>query len=186
MIMQNHDGTMSTEEDSWIIYQTSLAILTAEWSGSRQEERAKEMVNLALRSIFVHTCKCSYMSWNLTTWGLRLCFPLLEGLLQIFTSLKNLLNPRTFCLMASTLNITPPMRLHRSLLLVITDLLNQLSPVENYTPYSTRIFCCVVYPTHDKFSYLVSCPFRCWSFRWGETVSVNSGHQRPYSSSPRW
>jgi hypothetical protein len=33
-------------------------------------------------------------------------------------------------------------------------------------------------------SYLQSCC--CWSCRWGETTSLNCGHQRFYFSSPRW
>jgi hypothetical protein len=56
MSMENHDWIMSTEENSWFIHQSSLEILPVESSGSKQEEGAKEMMNLALLSIFIHTC----------------------------------------------------------------------------------------------------------------------------------
>jgi hypothetical protein len=39
------------------VHQSSLAILPAQSSNIKQEERAKEMMNLALRNIFVRTCK---------------------------------------------------------------------------------------------------------------------------------
>jgi hypothetical protein len=54
MNMENYGGMMSTEENSFV-HHSSLAILPAGSSGSKQEEWAKRM-SLALRSIFVHTC----------------------------------------------------------------------------------------------------------------------------------
>jgi hypothetical protein len=56
--VENHGGVMSTGKNSWFVYQSSLAILPAESSGSGREERARGIMNLALISIFVHTCKC--------------------------------------------------------------------------------------------------------------------------------
>jgi hypothetical protein len=49
---------MPTERKSWFVRQSSLAILSAKSSGSKQEERAKGMMNFALRSIFVHILAC--------------------------------------------------------------------------------------------------------------------------------
>jgi hypothetical protein len=49
----------------WQLYQQS--------SSSKHEEREKEVMNLALRIIFVHTPQViSYIPQSLTTWGLRL------------------------------------------------------------------------------------------------------------------
>jgi hypothetical protein len=53
--MENHSGIISTGKNSWFVYHSSLAILPAEYYGSREEERATGMMNLALRSI------CSYL-----------------------------------------------------------------------------------------------------------------------------
>jgi hypothetical protein len=55
--MDNHGRMKQTEKNSWFVHQSSLAILPAESSGSKQEERAKGIMNSALWSIFVHTCK---------------------------------------------------------------------------------------------------------------------------------
>jgi hypothetical protein len=55
MGMENHGGMISTKENSLFVHQSSLSILPAESSSSEQEERAKGMMNLALRSIFAHT-----------------------------------------------------------------------------------------------------------------------------------
>jgi hypothetical protein len=43
--------------NSSFIHQSSLAILPAELSSRKQEEQVKGMMNLALQSIFVHTCE---------------------------------------------------------------------------------------------------------------------------------
>jgi hypothetical protein len=43
--------------NSWFVYQNSQAILPAESSRSKQEDRAKRMMNLTLWRIFLHTCK---------------------------------------------------------------------------------------------------------------------------------
>jgi hypothetical protein len=55
--MENYGGKISTEENSLFVHQSSLAILPAESSDSKQDEREKRLMNLALGSIFVHTCK---------------------------------------------------------------------------------------------------------------------------------
>jgi hypothetical protein len=57
MSMEDHDEMMSTEENSYFVLQSSLEIISAESSGSKHEERAKRMMNLVLRSIFVYNCK---------------------------------------------------------------------------------------------------------------------------------
>jgi hypothetical protein len=47
-IVENHsEMMMQTKETSWFVYQSSLAILPAESSGSKQEEREKGTINLA-------------------------------------------------------------------------------------------------------------------------------------------
>jgi hypothetical protein len=70
--------------------------------------------NLALRIIFVHTCKwfltCLKILWNGAD---GFTSPPKEGVLRIFIALKNQsprpgLNPRTLGPVASTLTITPP------------------------------------------------------------------------------
>jgi hypothetical protein len=43
MSCQNHGGTKSTEGNSWFVHQSSLAILPAESSGSKQEEWANRI-----------------------------------------------------------------------------------------------------------------------------------------------
>jgi hypothetical protein len=50
MSMEKHGGMMSAEENFWFVHQRSHSILLAESSGSKQEERAKGMMNLASRS----------------------------------------------------------------------------------------------------------------------------------------
>jgi hypothetical protein len=59
MSLKNCGGLLTTEDNSWFSHQNSLAILPAEPSGSKQEKRAKNIFDLALRSIF-----CSYLSSN--------------------------------------------------------------------------------------------------------------------------
>jgi hypothetical protein len=49
MIMENHgDMMMSTEENFWLVYQSSLAIPQAESPDNKQQKRAKGMTTLAL------------------------------------------------------------------------------------------------------------------------------------------
>jgi hypothetical protein len=56
---------------SWFFHQSSLVILPAESSGSKQEEQEKGMINLAFLSISFHSCK-----WFLhADTGPRLYFP---------------------------------------------------------------------------------------------------------------
>jgi hypothetical protein len=73
------------------------------------------MMNLALRSIFVHTCKGSLTCRKVLgpTWGRRLYFSSEGRRTEDFIALKNPspgLNARTLG-MTSTLTITPPRRL---------------------------------------------------------------------------
>jgi hypothetical protein len=61
MSMENHGGMMSTEEHSWLVYQSPLAILPAViWQQAGGMDERNE--NLALRSTCVHICKwyCIY------------------------------------------------------------------------------------------------------------------------------
>lgn len=63
-----------------ILHQSSRAILAVEPSRSKEEERAKEIINFALRSIFVHTYQVVFLhTVNLMTWGLRSYFPTQPG-----------------------------------------------------------------------------------------------------------
>jgi hypothetical protein len=50
-------------ENAWFVHQISLAILPAESSASKWEERAKGMMNLALRSIFVVTWMSVFINY---------------------------------------------------------------------------------------------------------------------------
>jgi hypothetical protein len=111
MSMEYHGGIMPTEETSWFVHQSSVAFLLIGITGSKQEERAKEMVNLASRSLFIHTCKwyftCRKILWHGSS---GFTSPRKEGVLRII-SLKNPLsrlglNPRTLGLMPRTLSIT--------------------------------------------------------------------------------
>jgi hypothetical protein len=62
MNMENNSGVTSKEEKSWFVHQSSQPILPADSSSSEKDKRAKEMMNLALRSTFVHTSQViSYM-----------------------------------------------------------------------------------------------------------------------------
>jgi hypothetical protein len=55
MNMEDHGVMISTEENSCFVHQSSLAVLPAESSSIKQEEGAKETINVALRSVFIHT-----------------------------------------------------------------------------------------------------------------------------------
>jgi hypothetical protein len=74
--------------------------------GARLEELAREIINLALRSILVIV----NMPQNLTTWGRRLYFPAERRRSANFYRPRKGLNPRPLGPMASTLIITPPRR----------------------------------------------------------------------------
>jgi len=88
--MENHGGMISTGEtpDSstralWKSYQQSHLV-------AKQEELAKEMMNLALRSIFVHTSKGSLTCRKIFRHGADgFTSPPKEGVLRNFISLKN-------------------------------------------------------------------------------------------------
>jgi hypothetical protein len=56
MSTKNHAGTNLTKENIWFVHQSYLAILPAVIC-SRQEECVERIMNLALRSTSVHTCK---------------------------------------------------------------------------------------------------------------------------------
>jgi hypothetical protein len=66
---------ISIRGNSWFVHLSALIILATESSGREKEELAKGIMNLALRSIFGHTCKWCFICHSLTTWGLRLSFP---------------------------------------------------------------------------------------------------------------
>jgi hypothetical protein len=56
MIMDNQDGlNLQRKTPDSFIRHSSLAIIPAESSSSKQEKETKEIMNLALQSIFVHT-----------------------------------------------------------------------------------------------------------------------------------
>jgi hypothetical protein len=103
----------------WFVHQSSLANLPPESAGSKQEERTKGMMNLALWSIFVHTCKLFFACRKILRHGSSYEYftsPLKEGVLRIFIALKNPsplpgVKSRTLGPMAVTLTITPPRRL---------------------------------------------------------------------------
>jgi hypothetical protein len=84
---------------------------------AKQREWAKGMMNLALLSIFVHTCKwfftCCKILWHGTS---SFTSPPKEGMLQIVTALKNPsqlgFNLQTLGLMASMLTIHHQGNLH--------------------------------------------------------------------------
>jgi hypothetical protein len=92
----------STEENSWFVHQSSLAILPAESCGNKQEEWAKRMRIWPCEVfLFILTNDC-YMPWNLTK----------KGVLRILSPLKHPsprpgFNPQTLGPMANTLTITP-------------------------------------------------------------------------------
>jgi hypothetical protein len=104
-------------ENSWFVHQSYLAILPVE-SSSRKWRRclAKEMMNLALRSIFIHASKWFFTFRKVLRHGADVCIsPPKESVLRIFVALKNPsplpgLKPRTLGPMATTLTITSPMR----------------------------------------------------------------------------
>jgi hypothetical protein len=109
MSMGNYGGMISREENSWFVHQSSLAILPADTSGSKQGDRAKEIMNLALRSIFVHISLVIFYRAD------GLAFHPKKCVLRIFIALKSLspwpgLNSRILGRMASALTITPPRR----------------------------------------------------------------------------
>jgi hypothetical protein len=69
MNMKNHDEMMTlTHKKSWLIQQSSLAILPAEKSGSKQEKGQKEW-EFSPTNIYVHSCKWYLRTKNLTSWG---------------------------------------------------------------------------------------------------------------------
>jgi len=89
----------------------SVNYLYTQSSGSKQEERAKGVMNLALRSIFVHTCKWFLTCRKSYDMGPLALLPLRRKACCGFLSLRPGLNPRTLGPMASTLTITSPRRL---------------------------------------------------------------------------
>jgi hypothetical protein len=60
MSMENHGGMILMGENSWFVHQSSLAFLALSHLVPKQEELAKGTMNLALWSIFVHTCKGTF------------------------------------------------------------------------------------------------------------------------------
>jgi hypothetical protein len=62
MGMENHGGMISTEENSRFVHHSPLSMLPVESSGSKQEEPTKEIMNLVLLSIFVHSSEIIFTS----------------------------------------------------------------------------------------------------------------------------
>jgi hypothetical protein len=120
MSMGNHGGMISTGENSWFVYQSSLS-----QSYNRviqykiRRNLAKKIVNLTFGKYF-----CSYFEVLFFTCRKILrqgvsgfIYPPKEGVLRIFIALENPspcmgLNPLILGQVASTLIITPPRRLH--------------------------------------------------------------------------
>jgi hypothetical protein len=99
---------MPAGDNSWLVHQSSLAVLTAEISGSRRRN-GRRRENLA--SQYVKYLKRSLTFRNIfTTWDTirrKVCW--------IFIALRNLsprsgLNPQLLCPLANTLTTTPPWR----------------------------------------------------------------------------
>jgi hypothetical protein len=113
MVMMMMMPTEETEDNSWLVHQSPLAVLPAEKSrASRRNRRRSE--NFAYQYLFSSLLCRKY----LTTCDLRLYFPS-ECVLRIFVALKNPsprpgLNPRPLGPVASTLTTTPPRRLNES------------------------------------------------------------------------
>jgi hypothetical protein len=105
---------MPAGDKSWLVYQSSLAVLPAEASGTsringRSNEHFAHSVSLIRQRIF-------YMPWNFTAWDLRLYFPSEGRMLRISIVLKNPplrpgLNRRPLGPVTSTQTTTPPTRL---------------------------------------------------------------------------
>jgi hypothetical protein len=118
MNMEKHAGMMmSTAENSWLVHQSSLAILAAEPSGSKQEEWEKVIRIYFLLSISVHTWKWVFtLRKILRRWVSGFTSAPKKGVLRIFVVLKNPspgpdLNPWTLGRMACKLTTRPPRRL---------------------------------------------------------------------------
>jgi hypothetical protein len=100
-------------ESSWLIHQSSLAILPAEFSSIK----SRENYEFSLRSIFVHTSKWFFTCRKILRHEADgFASPPKDGVLRIFIAFKNASlrpgwNPRTLWRMADTLTIAPPRRL---------------------------------------------------------------------------
>jgi hypothetical protein len=88
--MENHGWIISTKGKSWFVHQSSWTILPAESSSSKQEGQVKEMMNLALRSIFVCTFQVIFTCHKILWHGANnFTSPTKEDTLWIFIALKN-------------------------------------------------------------------------------------------------
>jgi hypothetical protein len=90
MSIENDGGMMSTVINSWFLHQSSLVILLQSLLVAKQEELVKEMMSLALRSIFVYISKES-LTWHkvLRHGAGAFTSPQKQGVLRIFIALKN-------------------------------------------------------------------------------------------------
>jgi hypothetical protein len=61
MSKENHGEIMSTEKNSFFVYQSSQAILPADTSGSKLEEWAKGMLNLVCKVFLFILARDFYM-----------------------------------------------------------------------------------------------------------------------------
>jgi hypothetical protein len=101
-------------ENSWFVHRSSLAILPAESSSNKQEERGKETMNLTLRSFFLFILpNWLFTRRKISRHGADGFTSQKEVVRRVFIALKNPspppgLNPPTFGPMESTLTITPP------------------------------------------------------------------------------
>jgi hypothetical protein len=95
----------------------SLAMLPAEPSSSKLGGSGRREWWILSTKYFFHTCSILLCAVKWYAMGLWLCFPLKEGMLQFFVTLKNpspqlALNLQTLGTLTSTLAITPPRQLN--------------------------------------------------------------------------
>jgi hypothetical protein len=112
--MENHGGMISTGETPDSSTRFSVKP-TSSHLVAKQEELAKKIMNLVLRSIFIHISNCCLTFREiLPQRGDGFPYPTKEGVLRVLSPLK-IQNPRpltarTLLPMAITLTITPPRR----------------------------------------------------------------------------
>jgi hypothetical protein len=115
MSMENHRGMISTGENLWFDNQRDLSgETTSSHLVAKQRNWAKEIINLALRRVFVHTWKGFLTCRKILRHGANgFTSTPKEGVLRIIWPLKISchwpgLKPQTVGLMARTLAFTPP------------------------------------------------------------------------------
>jgi hypothetical protein len=169
---------MPPGDNSWLVHQSSLAVLLAETPGASRRNRRKRE-NFAYQYLrylkgFLHAVK-SYDMGHPALLSIRE-----EGVLRIFIAIKNQsprpsLNPPPLGPVASTLTTTPPRRLRQTLLLLwtsacgdtwqmlstpppllswITNEIAQLMQICDQTPYRWDI-CRLTRGSHQERSWLI-------------------------------